>query len=937
MIKRFGKICAVLVAVSVVITANMQVYAFTAIDSANVLIDYEEYSADSEKKLSETTVLLDAENHSNCVGCVVAKETDGTRFFDIDKSGKVEWVFSALKKSNYNLKIRYRQKEGEKVNPAVSVYINGEIPFDEVSTYELTRLFSDDVVGDMFEEDSQGNDIVPAVKEKIIWQTVCLRNSENEAYVFDFNAGFNTLEICVEQGAIEIESVELFAENEVKPYEKPLIENEQPKETVIKLQAEKSLYRTEKSVIPQSDNSSPSTEPTKGIGKKSLNYINGEKWSTPGSAITWSFYVRETGYYKVNLKCRQRYKSDLFVSRCLLIDGETPCLETSKLKFFYSSDWENYILGDGDEAYLFYLEEGNHTITLEAVLGSLGETVSEVEDILLNLNRIYQDILVIAGNSPDTYRDYNFDVLIPDSLENMGIQAERLKAVSAKLSDITGRAGTNTALLDRIALQLEEMMKKPRDIASRFSAYKDNIGSLGTWIVDAKDQGLDLDYILISSPEYELDKAESSFMKKLWFEIEKFIYSFSEDYTVEKENENSVEVWLATGRDQMNTLKKVIDSYFTPTYKINTELKLVQTGALLPAISAGGGPDVYVQANYTDAINYAMRSATVDLTEFDEFDEVVSRFDESAMVPLRYGDGVYALPETQEFLMMFYRTDILSELGLGVPETWDEILQALQILQTNNMEFALPISTTALPEQGVSAFYMFLLQNGGGVFNDELSASELSSDVSVKSFKQWTDFYVNYNLSQTYDAANRFRTGQTPLLIANYTLYNQLQVSAPEIKNLWSFCPVPGTVQSDGSIDHSVASTGLCCMILSNSSNKKNAWEFIRWWTSAEVQASYGTEIENVLGSSARYSTANIEALEELPWSSEDYAKLLEQRKYLRGIEQVPGSYFLARHLNNAFRSVVISNEEPREAILEYAEIIDREIEKKIKEFSDQI
>ena len=65
-----------------------------------------------------------------------------------------------------------------------------------------------------------------------------------------------------------------------------------------------------------------------------------------------------------------------------------------------------------------------------------------------------------------------------------------------------------------------------------------------------------------------------------------------------------------------------------------------------------------------------------------------------------------------------------------------------------------------------------------------------------------------------------------------------------------------------------------------------------------------------------------------------DTADLVEQREELIGIPQVPGSYFISRHLTNAFRSVVISGAEPRESLVEYTETINREIADKIDEFS---
>ena len=41
--------------------------------------------------------------------------------------------------------------------------------------------------------------------------------------------------------------------------------------------------------------------------------------------------------------------------------------------------------------------------------------------------------------------------------------------------------------------------------------------------------------------------------------------------------------------------------------------------------------------------------------------------------PYIYEGGVYAVPETQNFDMLFYRTDVFAELGLTPPETWEAV------------------------------------------------------------------------------------------------------------------------------------------------------------------------------------------------------------------------------------------------------------------------
>src|SRR5699024_532229 len=125
-----------------------------------------------------------------------------------------------------------------------------------------------------------------------------------------------------------------------------------------------------------------------------------------------------------------------------------------------------------------------------------------------------------------------------------------------------------------------------------------------------------------------------------------------------------------------------------------------------------------------------------------------------------------------------------------------------------------------------------------------------------------------YSIPVLYDFANRFRTGEMPIGIADYSTFNYLSVFAPELKGLWEMVPVPGTVKDDQSIDRAVSSSGVASIIMKDSDKQEEAWEFIKWWTSADIQAKFGTELESIIGVAARYATANLEAVELLGWSS---------------------------------------------------------------------
>ena len=114
---------------------------------------------------------------------------------------------------------------------------------------------------------------------------------------------------------------------------------------------------------------------------------------------------------------------------------------------------------------------------------------------------------------------------------------------------------------------------------------------------------------------------------------------------------------------------------------------------------------------------------------------------------------------------------------------------------------------------------------------------------------------------------------------------------------------------------------------------KARAWEFMKWWVSAESQVRFGREIEAVLGSSARYTTANRDALRQLAWNSKQRGVLEEQMASTVGFREIAGGYSTTRHMTNAIRRVINEKSDARETLLTYSKTINDEIRIKRQEF----
>lgn len=863
------------------------------------------------------------------------------------EQGSVEWTVDVPEAGLYHMSILYYPIEGKSSSIERSLLIDGEIPFEEAAYLQFDRVWDNE--SDVVKQDNRGNDLRPQQVEKPEWREAMFKDYEGyyeEPFQFYLSAGSHKIALVSQREPMAIRELKLFQYEAPVPYAEMAkrYQAEGWKETegtLITVQAEDASAKSSPTLYPQTERSSPAVEPYSPSMTR-VNTIGGYNWRIPGQWIEWEIDVPETGLYKIGFNVQQNFVRGTFSTRRLTIDGKVPFKEMERVPFKFKSGYRLDVMG-GKEPYLFKLEKGKRTLRLEVSLGEFAPLIREVEESLFNLNAMYRKILMITGAAPDQLRDYRVEVQIPDLLDTFAAESERLKTVGKELRRLAGSSGDSEALLKTMAEQLDEMIEEPHTIPRRLSAFKTNTGGLGTWLLKAREMPLEIDAIYVASPGQKLPKGRTGFFAELRHEMATFVHSFLIDYnqignTPEGDGGRSITVWIGSGRDQANTLKAMIDETFTPETGINVNLKLVQMQTLLPATLAGQGPDIAMQIGNDIPVNYAMRNAVADLTQFADFEEVAGRFRPSALVPYTYQNGVYALPETQTFNMLFYRKDVLDELGLEIPETWDDVANLLAVLNKNHMEFGLPlVLQPSYPGENIppnSAYAMLLMQNGGQFYRNDGKESDLDSRIAIETFKMWTEFYTDYKLEREFDFPNRFRTGQMPIGIADYTTYNQLSVFAPEIRGLWGFVPVPGTKQPDGSIRRDVPSGGSGTIMLQKARDKEAGWQFMKWWTSEETQTKFGREMESLMGAAARYPTANRKALDRLPWPVADYENLKAQFEWVRGIPEVPGGYFTGRHLLNAFYQVVVNAKtEPREAIVDYVQYIQEEIRSKRKEF----
>ena len=879
----------------------------------------------------------------------VRQDAEGSDYVYTGDGSHVTWKVPISQSGMYNVKIEYMAMESRGVDLEREFHINGERPFSGAGQLTFNRLWTD---AKEVEKDNQGNDIRPSQKEVFAWQTAYFKDDMGynvEPYEFYFEEGENTISLLAINEPTGIRAIELVPVQVKKTYkeyisEKPEVQmSDEARNWSVTIQGESAALRSSPSLYARYDRSSPDTVPYS-VENTILNYIGGDPWRTAGQWIEWSFEVPEDGYYTISVKARQAYQRGAVSARSLYIDGEIPFEEADTISFDYNTSWDLYTLsGEDGEAFRFYLKEGVHTIRLEATLGEMGTILSQMEESIYRLNLIYRKLLVLTGVNPDRFRDYNLAKVYPDAIKAMDLESKRLYKLVDDTVAITGQKSDRVAVAQTLAKQLERFVDNNDMITKQFTNFKDNITSLGTAMQNMSECKLDIDMIIVSGDKASLPKVRDGFLAKAFHEIRSCATSYFVDYNSlgnkyeEGDEEDLIEVWIVTGRDQSTVLKTMIDDTFTPEHNIKVNVKLVIADTLLTAVVAGNGPDVVLSLGSWFPVNYAMRNAVEDLTQFEDFDTVIEPFYESAILPAEYNGGIYALPETQEFSVLFYRKDVLEELEVTPPDTWDDLIALLPTIQGNNMSVG--ISYPDIATVDLSILNSLIYQNGGRIYDDDGKKTLIDEESGVTAFKLYTSLYNDYGLPTVFDFVSRFRSGEMPVGIANYSVYNTLVVSAPEIRNLWDFALFPGTVRVDENgnsyIDRSVHSQGLSCMMIATDDEKvkQNAWEFMKWWVSTDAQVRFGREIESILGSSARYTTANREALKQLAWSSDQLKILEEQMATTVGFREIAGGYSTTRHMTNAIRRVINTKEDARETLITYARTINEEIRIKRKEF----
>ncbi len=884
---------------------------------------------DMETSYKEGDASFTADNYSYDDSSKVLDLSNGDKFtlnIDVPQDGQYFMLFDYLSYDESILPI------------AMAMQVDGEYPFYESRNLEFETTWTPDSEPSY---DRYGNQVVTVPNKLIQWEEKYLMDASyrhSSPLALELSKGTHELSFEVKEGNFLLGNITLRAPFETAAYAGS---ETAAGDAIIEMEGESFTSANSSSIhgVAEYDTSLTPYE----VKDTVLNTIDSDSFAAAGQSVTYTFYVDQPGYYNIATNYRSSDKTDFPVFVDVKIDGVIPNTAFESYGMAYTTKYKTTTLTDEDGNKLsVYLEEGEHTLTFTISMDTICYVMEGIDEIMSNVNDLALEITKVAGTNADKYRDLKLTRYIPDLEETLYGYADELcelEQSALKYSDSKKSVAVMSSMIIA-AEQLRSLADNPDEIPYRIGELSTSMNSVNHYLANAIDNlianNLAIDRIWIYQEDAKLPKKPGIF-KSAGMNIRRFVSSFTDqDYSASNTNPEHLQVWVNRSSQYVQIMQKMIDESFTPQTGIDVDISIMPDQyKLVLSNSSGNAPDVATGINYTIPYELGIRGALVDMTQFDDFVEAAEPYETGFFMTGSIGDGIYSMPETMNFWVLYYRSDVLEKLGLEVPETMDDVIDMLPELQMRGLDFYYP-TAGMLQLRNFHGTTPIIMQNGGSLYNQYASSgTALGNEASVDGFTKLTDLFTIYDLPVNVDNFyQHFRNGDMPIGIADYATYNLLTNAAPELSSSWEIALIPGTVQEDGSIDRSTCGCAESTVIFkSDSEREAQAWEFVKWWSSTETQAAFGQTIQITYGDEYMWSTANMDAFAQLPWESNAREVIQETAKNVVDIARVPGTYLLEREMSNTFNDIVVNGDNEQTRIDKAVKSINREFERKLEEF----
>ena len=832
----------------------------------------------------------------------------------------------------------YLSCDGSVLPVRLSLTVDGEYPFYECRSlkFEATWRRNADTAVDRY-----GDEMIAVPEKEIRWERKYLSDGANrrsEPLLLSLSEGEHVFTLTSLEGSLLLGDITLCAMPRIPEAASPV---RAEGNALLVIQGEEFTFANSSSIhaVMEYDTAVDPYE----VDHTRLNTVDSDSFDEAGQSLTYTLEAEKEGWYYIALNYRQSDKNDFPVFMDILLDGSVPSADFVSYPLAYTASYRTHTLvSAGGEKLSVFLTPGVHTLTFRISIASIREVLETLDEIMYGISDLALEITKVAGTNADKYRDLKLSRYIPDLEKKLTGYAERLEALEKQYIPYSG-SDSNVAVMSSMliaAKQLRSLAASPDEIPYRVGELASSANSANQHLAGAIDillrNSVAIDRIYVYQEDAQLPRTPGFFASS-GLNVRRFFSSFTrKNYSAGRTDKSHLQVWVNRSNQYVQIMQKLIDEHFTPETGIVVDISIMPDQyKLVLSNSSGNAPDVATGINYTIPYELAIRSTLADLTQFDGFTEAAAPYEPGFFLTGTIGDGIYSMPETMNFWVLFCRTDIMEKLGLPVPDTMDDVIAMLPELQMRGLNFY--YATAGMT--GMRNFHgttPLLFQNGGALYYGTADmGTALGSRASIAGFTALTDLFTIYNLPVNVDNFyQHFRNGDLPIGIADFFTYNLIRNAAPELEGSWSISLIPGTRKADGTIDRTTCGCADSTVIFrSTPERERKSWEFVRWWSSADVQAEFGQMVQIIYGDEYIWPTANMDAFSRLPWDTRDKLVIKAFAANVADVARVPGTYLLEREMSNAFNDITVNGKNEQTRLDKAVKTINREIRRKLEEF----
>jgi ABC-type glycerol-3-phosphate transport system substrate-binding protein len=873
-------------------------------------------------------------------GAMIAEYDFPNDVFLIDQTSELTFVYDGQTSGIISIALDYYLLDQGTEDTKIALTINDEFQFYESQTLVLPAswVFAETE----FPVDRYENELQPQSMKVNQWSSHVLRDMKAmHAYPYSFYVEYgDVISLRFVNAKVLVGLVQVVTSSPLIDYQ--TYRDNSPNATVVDtlsmISSRSMVSRSDASIrLRTEQDASTMVYDTQFLR---LNTIFGDSWERGGQTITYEVDVETNGYYALSFRYRQYLQNDMVTMRSIYINGEIPFQEFLAMAFPYTMQFKNRTLAQANgNPYYVYLEAGINTISLEAVNYGYRFALETIQTIMSQIQQLALAIKRYTAGSNDLYRDWEIETYFPEAKNQMLGWADQLDFMYDQLLDVSlnqnpsqlANVKVSSARLRTLASQINRLPGLMVQFADGDSSVNQMLGAL---LQEMMRSSLEIERMMVHG-DVALPRSTATFFRSAYEGSARLVLSFiNNPYSATQMDEEQINVWVNFPRPYIEIMQAMVDQYYPGDREVKLSQMPDENKLILSNIS-GQSPDVAVGVNHWIPYDFAARDAALDLRQFNGYTDTVSQFSKGAMIPYVFEEGVYGLPLTQNFWVTFYRRDIMESIGVdSIPQTWDEMIGILPLLQSYGLNYFLPLSQYS----GLKPFVAtlpFIHQFGGQLYAEDGMSTTINEEDTLKGITLMAELFTLYNIPKFVASFyNQFRYGTLPIGIGDLGTYLLLSSAASELDGLWAMDLHPGYRNPATQVINRSSATGAQgSMILANTNLPDYSWDFLSWWMSTPIQTLFGSTLQSTYGKTYFWNSANLEAFAESSMPQEYKSVVLAQWEYALEASRIPGTYMVERELSNAWTNIVFQGINPRQAIDEAVRISNREIIYKMAEF----